>query len=255
MNTFRTLQSVLSGEIISISQVELQSLISLCDVLENWRLKRLFVGLSFDISKSTSKTLIVDFSTKTASNLSEIASELYSYSIEDLSLFDSETLCEILSNEKVVLQNDLSLFELIVRLGSNYYCLFDYLRFGYLHVSNISRFIKLIDISEVSSKMWSGLCHRLKSVSTFPLDTTRHHINPIESAIVSTLPRSFWKGHLKRFSLPLRGSRAGFSTSASHEKCDGRNHTITIVSTTTGCILGGYTPCDWSSDGGYKRDD
>jgi hypothetical protein len=117
---------------------------------------------------------------------------LYSYSIEELALFDVETLCEILSDEQIVVENEDSLFEIIVNLGSDYYCLFDYLRFEYLNVSNISRFIEMIDLSSLSSKMWSSLCVRLKSVSTFPLNPTSHRVIPIESLIVSTLPISFW---------------------------------------------------------------
>jgi hypothetical protein len=129
IETFRILHEMISGELISISATELQSLISLCDVLENWRLKRLFVSFLFDISKSKSESMIFDFSAKKALNLSKIASELYSYSIEELSLFDAEILCEILSDEQIVVENEDSLFEVIVGLGSDYYCLFDYLRF------------------------------------------------------------------------------------------------------------------------------
>jgi hypothetical protein len=55
------------------------------------------------------------------------------------------------SKEEVVVENEDSLFEVIVGLGSDYYCLVDYLRFEYLTVSSISRFVEMIDISQLSS--------------------------------------------------------------------------------------------------------
>jgi hypothetical protein len=93
--TFRILNQMISGELISISSTELQSLISLCDILDNLRLKRLFVSLLLDISNSKSASNVFDLSMKRALNFSNIASELYSYSIEELALFDVETLRDI----------------------------------------------------------------------------------------------------------------------------------------------------------------
>jgi hypothetical protein len=73
--------------------------------------------------------------------------------------------------------------------------------------------------------------------------------------IVSSLPISFQKSQPNSFSVLYRGSRNGFGSSAFHTKCDGQGGTITIVCTTTGCIFGGYIPCVWDLNGGYKRDD
>jgi hypothetical protein len=110
---------MISSQLISISSTEVQSLISLCDILDNLRLKRLFGSWLFDISKSKSALNIFDFAMKRALNFSNIALELHSCSIEELALFDVETLRDILSDEKVVFENEDSLSEVHVGLGSD----------------------------------------------------------------------------------------------------------------------------------------
>ncbi|KAL7550579.1 hypothetical protein ACHAWF_013797 [Thalassiosira exigua] len=37
-----------------------------------------------------------------------------------------------------------------------------------------------------------------------------------------------------------------------HSKCDGRGSTLTIIETTDGCILGGYSTTPWASSGGFR---
>jgi len=54
-------------------------------------------------------------------------------------------------------------------------------------------------------------------------------------------------------SLLYRGSRDGFSSKDFHDKCDNKAPTLTIVKTTSGIIMGGYTNTDWMSTGGWKK--
>jgi hypothetical protein len=54
--------------------------------------------------------------------------------------------------------------------------------------------------------------------------------------------------------LLYRASRDGFRASAFHEKCDGKENTITIIKTDDNYVFGGYTSAKWSSNGGWTLD-
>ncbi|KAL7527015.1 hypothetical protein ACHAWF_003427 [Thalassiosira exigua] len=49
------------------------------------------------------------------------------------------------------------------------------------------------------------------------------------------------------FTLLYRGSRDGISSESFHSKCDGKGCTSTIIETTEGFVLGGYSNTPWSS--------
>jgi len=51
-----------------------------------------------------------------------------------------------------------------------------------------------------------------------------------------------------------RGSRDGFAASTFHKLCDGKPNTLTLIKSTTGSVLGGYTSVPWSCGGCYKAD-
>jgi len=53
------------------------------------------------------------------------------------------------------------------------------------------------------------------------------------------------------FSLLYRGSRDGLSGSAFHSNCDNKGCTLTIIETTDGKVIGGYSNAPWSSSGGH----
>jgi hypothetical protein len=55
--------------------------------------------------------------------------------------------------------------------------------------------------------------------------------------------------------VPYQGSRDGFKIAEFHKRCDDDKCTLTIILSTKGNILGGYTPLAWSSSGGYQRGD
>jgi hypothetical protein len=52
-------------------------------------------------------------------------------------------------------------------------------------------------------------------------------------------------------SLLYQGSRDGLSASAFHTKCDNKGCTLTIIETTDGKVIGGYSNASWSSSFGY----
>jgi hypothetical protein len=48
--------------------------------------------------------------------------------------------------------------------------------------------------------------------------------------------------------LLYRATRDGFTASAFHEKCDGKENTITIIKTNGNYVFGGYTSAKWNSN-------
>jgi anaerobic glycerol-3-phosphate dehydrogenase len=58
----------------------------------------------------------------------------------------------------------------------------------------------------------------------------------------------------KKWKLLYHGSDDGFGASNFHSKCDGIGNTVTVILTTIGCILGGFTPVAWDSKGAFTPD-
>jgi hypothetical protein len=52
------------------------------------------------------------------------------------------------------------------------------------------------------------------------------------------------------FTLLYRGSRDGLSGPAFHSKCNNKGCTLTIIETTCGRVIGGYSNTSWSASGG-----
>ncbi|CAF1033147.1 unnamed protein product [Brachionus calyciflorus] len=57
-----------------------------------------------------------------------------------------------------------------------------------------------------------------------------------------------------KFKLIYRATRDGFSAANFHQKCDNISSTLTIIQTSTGEVLGGYTEQAWDSSASYKYD-
>jgi hypothetical protein len=57
----------------------------------------------------------------------------------------------------------------------------------------------------------------------------------------------FPKQNVRRFSLLFRASENKFSVSDFHKVCDEIPHTLTIIETEYGKVIGGYTPLPWNS--------
>jgi hypothetical protein len=54
------------------------------------------------------------------------------------------------------------------------------------------------------------------------------------------------------FSLLFRGTQDGQTAKAFHSKCDSKGCTLTVIETTCGKVIGGYSNTAWSSTGVYK---
>ena len=57
---------------------------------------------------------------------------------------------------------------------------------------------------------------------------------------------------VKKYELLFRASRDGFQSSKFHEKCDGKNYTVTFVITSIGRRFGGFTDQAWDQSNNYK---
>jgi hypothetical protein len=57
---------------------------------------------------------------------------------------------------------------------------------------------------------------------------------------------------IKKCELLFRASKDGFQSLNFHDKCNGKNNTVTFVITTTGRRFGGFTDQTWDSTSGYK---
>ena len=58
----------------------------------------------------------------------------------------------------------------------------------------------------------------------------------------------------KKMNLIYRGSVDGFKPADFHRMCDDKGPTLSVVKTTGGEIVGGFTKIPWKSDGGDKQD-
>ena len=57
---------------------------------------------------------------------------------------------------------------------------------------------------------------------------------------------------IKKYELLFRATRDGFEASKFHEKCDGKNYTVTLVITSIGRRFGGFTDQAWDKSDSYK---
>ena len=59
---------------------------------------------------------------------------------------------------------------------------------------------------------------------------------------------------VKEFKLAYRGSRDGYLSSDFHRKCDNIGPTLSLIRTSHGKTLGGYSRASWDQLGSYKHD-
>jgi hypothetical protein len=63
-----------------------------------------------------------------------------------------------------------------------------------------------------------------------------------------------WLNLEGNWELCYRGTRDGFRAFNFHQLCDGAHPSLTIIKTTTGQVLGGFTSIGWSSRSGFHQD-
>ena len=90
-------------------------------------------------------------------------------------------------------------------------------------------------------------------------DILSNEVDPSSSTIVHPGITSTLHGWLKEdgsdgnFELLYRSSRDGLSAKDFHSSCDNKGSTITIIETTDGLIIGGYSSTSWNSGGVIRR--
>ena len=60
---------------------------------------------------------------------------------------------------------------------------------------------------------------------------------------------------IKKASLLDRASEQGFSAKAFHRLCDNYTHTLILIETDSGKVIGGYTPLAWNSSTKHWSED
>jgi hypothetical protein len=194
-------------------------------------------------------------------DISVVASHFYQFSVSDFDQLNPGVLEAILSDSGLVVANEDSLFEIVYRLASadlSYFGLLEFVRFEFLSSDCMKRAIEFISSSFESFTfgIWSSLRNRLALSVTPPSHPARFRLPPpqFDSKIISTRPDIFSAFGAKTLQLLYRGSRDGFNASGFHNKCNGHPNTVTLISSTTDSIFGGFTPLTWSSRGGWVSD-
>jgi hypothetical protein len=187
-----------------------------------------------------------------------VASHFYELgmNVDELSL---PVLRDILSDPTLVLRDEDSLFEIVHRRAAedlSYFALLEFVRFEFLSDNCIKTAFDFISDSFdfLTFNIWSGLRTRLTLPVKVPQQPGRYCLPAIESTIISEVPEFFSVFGGKTFRLLYRGSRDDFQAATFHNRCNGHPNTVTLISTTNGCICGAYTPIPWSSDGYYVSD-
>jgi hypothetical protein len=182
------------------------------------------------------------------------ASQLYSYSADDLRFVDHETLHRLLSSAYVKIESEDWLLRVLLDLGVDQFDFFRYIEVSFLSSAGLSLFVDEMRFDDLSEAIWAKVVSRLKGISPPSLDSGRY-VGWFQSVILQTIPSSLQDLGFHSWDLIYRGSRDGFTASAFHGKCDGRAKTVTIIESTGGFIFGGFTPVAWDSSGAYKSDD
>lgn len=83
--------------------------------------------------------------------------------IDELLKIDKEDVEKIFSSDKLRVESEDSLFEVICHLGTDYYFLFDYVEMQYLSVQNVAKLIENIDNCDIQfhTLLWKSICRRL----------------------------------------------------------------------------------------------
>lgn len=83
--------------------------------------------------------------------------------IEKLKSFNRDESERIFSSEKLKIESEDWLFDIVCSLGSEFFFLFDYIEIQYLSVEKVKKLIEMIDSDQVTvhNLLWSSICRRL----------------------------------------------------------------------------------------------
>ena len=111
-------------------------------------------------------------------DLIEFAAEhFYQIPRENMKTVDIEILAAVIKNAKLRLEDEESLFELLLGLyeeDREYSSLFEYVEFKHLKSESVREFINQFDIEYLSAGTWQSICERLVGVSESPVGSERY---------------------------------------------------------------------------------
>ncbi|KAK8838581.1 hypothetical protein M9Y10_033213 [Tritrichomonas musculus] len=111
-------------------------------------------------------------------DLIEFAAEhFYQIPRKNLKTVDIEILAAVIKNAKLRLEDEESLFELLLGLyeeDREYSSLFEYVEFKHLKSESVREFINQFDIEYLSAGTWQSICERLVGVSESSVGSERY---------------------------------------------------------------------------------
>jgi hypothetical protein len=149
----------------------------------------------------------------------------------DLSVFSVEALEELLAGASFSIASEDELLKRLLNLSDKYLPLLRWIEIRFLSAAGIAKLMEELPFPVTS--VWRDILDRLDP----PCLPGR-----LQSMIVSAFPRIFEEFRSKHFPLLWRGSRHGFTARDFHQRCDGRENTLTVVLAMGGDIFGGFTP-------------
>jgi hypothetical protein len=259
---FGIILSLAFGREVSLSGSEMKFIRSVCEELWN---SELFAATlkegEGEISEDELRARIASLSGADGRcdwNIAVVASHFYRSSVSDFDRVSVWVLESILSDSRLVLEDEDSLFDIIHRRASedlSYFGLLECVRFEFLSADCMTRALEFLssEFESFTFGIWSSLQTRL-ALSVTPHSEPGRFSSTIRSKIISSIPDIFTVLGDKRFHLLYRGSRDGFGATDFHRRCDGHANTVTLISSTNDCIFGGYAAVGWNSRAAHVPD-
>ena len=166
---FSVLQDLMSGKPATVTEANADFLVAAGEALGNSELVDLvmkFLSRPIKVSNVFEK---IERKRKLGCDMSEeiayAASHLFKFDTEELKDLDLEVLQLVLEHEKLQLRNESWLFRfvcsLIAEKGDEYRCLLSCVAFEYLTALEMTTFVSMISLEDISGKMWASLTTRL----------------------------------------------------------------------------------------------
>jgi hypothetical protein len=171
---------------------------------------------------------------------------------DELFLLDVDTLEQLLRSERLRIESEDWLLDLILELGSEYRRLLNEVKYEFLCSEGLSKFLDSFGYCEMTDDIWTSLARRLRGET--PIEFPHRHVGPasdqrgFRSSIVFEFPSVLSVIEEKNAQLLYRGTRDGFSRSNCHPRVTGHSNLLILVETTGGWIFGGYAHCKWPAN-------
>jgi hypothetical protein len=253
VSSFSQVREIVLKSDFNIPQSSVHSVIHLCRHLKNYDVINPVIFHFLHPSNAPSH---VGQSTCSSWISDELATHYWEYSIDTISLFEVDSLLEILSRDSLVIRDEDWLLQQIIDLGEEYSILLNCVRFEFLSLRGLLNFFEGFNYGDLTESIWERLIIRMKGECNENERKRRFHFigRCIDSKLIDSLPSIFDEFSGKQIQLLYRGSRDGFGSKDFHSRCDGFSNTLTLIESCKGNIFGGYTPCAWDSTTGSKFD-